>query len=56
MHTADSCSKPAHPNYLVLSVLGLPSVAFAIYVAWIVVPGIVSEVVPVVVRAVTNSN
>jgi hypothetical protein len=37
-------------------VLVAPIVACAVYAAWIVVPVVVGEVVPVVVRAVTTSN
>ena len=56
MNTA--CPRPNYtrPNYAVLLVLAAPFVAFAIYVACIVVPIVVSEVVPAVVQSVTISN
>jgi len=41
-------------NYLITSLLLTPFVAFAAYIAWLVVPVVVREVVPEVVRAVTN--
>jgi hypothetical protein len=44
------------PNYLVWSLIAAPVVVFAVYVAWIVVPIVVTEVVPAVVQAVTTSN
>jgi hypothetical protein len=43
-------------HYVFISALAVPFVAFAIYVAWTVVPLIVSEVVPSVVQSVTTSN
>jgi hypothetical protein len=42
-------------NYLIMSFLLAPFMAFAAYIAWLVVPVVVSEVVPEVVRAVTNT-
>ena len=41
-------------NYLITSLLLTPFVAFAAYIAWLVVPVVVREVAPEVVRAVTN--
>jgi len=46
----------AHPNYLLYSLLTAPFAALAVYVAWPVVPIVVSAVVPEVVRAVTTSS
>ena len=40
-----------HPRWL----LGLPLLVFAAYVAALVVPVVIREVVPAVVRAVTDS-
>jgi hypothetical protein len=45
----------AHPRYLLIGLIAAPFVAFAIYVAWIIVPLIVETVVPAVVRVVTGS-
>jgi hypothetical protein len=42
-------------RYVALSLLAAPFVAFAVYIAWIVVPIVVSEVVPAVVQSVTAS-
>jgi hypothetical protein len=44
------------PNYILWSFIAAPFVAFATYVAWLVVPAVVSEVVPAVVQAVTTSS
>jgi hypothetical protein len=44
------------PSYLILSLIAAPFVALAAYVAWLVVPIVLEEVVPEVVRAVTTSN
>jgi hypothetical protein len=46
----------ARPSVLVISMIAAPVVALAAYVAWIIVPVIVREVVPVVVRAVTTGS
>jgi hypothetical protein len=46
----------ARPNYLLLSLLATPFIAFAVYIAWLVVPVVVAAVVPEVVQAVTNSS
>ena len=40
-------------NKFAISMIAAPFVLFAVYVAWIVVPLVVTEVVPAVVRAVT---
>lgn len=40
---------------VVLAVIAAPFLAFGAYVAWIVVPIVIREVVPSVVRAVINS-
>jgi hypothetical protein len=45
----------SRPRYIALSLIAAPFVAFAVYVAWIVVPIVVSEVVPAVVQSVTTS-
>jgi hypothetical protein len=42
-------------SYLLMGLAATPFLAFAGYVAWLVVPIVVREVVPEVVRAVTNS-
>ena len=41
--------------YLLTILLAAPLLAFAAYIAWLVVPVVVREVVPEVVRAVTNT-
>jgi hypothetical protein len=56
MYTAYARPSCASSNYVILSMLAAPFVAFAVYVAWIVVPIVVSEVVPAIVQAVTTSN
>lgn len=48
MQTAHSSS-----NKFAISMIAAPFVLFAIYVAWIVVPLVVTEIVPAVVRAVS---
>jgi hypothetical protein len=55
MHTAHPRSNYPSSKYFVW-VLVAPIVACAVYATWIVVPVVVSQVVPVVVRAVTTSN
>lgn len=42
-------------NFLVMSLLLASFLAFAGYVAWLVVPVVVREVVPEVIRSVTNT-
>lgn len=42
-------------NFLIMSLLLAPFLAFAGYIASLVVPVVVREVVPEVVRAVTNT-
>jgi hypothetical protein len=44
------------PNYVLWSFIAAPFVAFAAYVAWLIVPIVISEVVPAVVQAVTTSS
>ena len=44
------------PNYLLYSLLAAPFAALAVYVAWLVVPIVVSAVVPEAVQAVTTSS
>lgn len=44
------------PNYLLLTLLASPFLAFAAYIAWLVVPVEVSAVVPAVVQTVTTSS
>jgi hypothetical protein len=39
------------PRHLVIALAAAPFLAFGAYIAWLVVPIIVSEVVPEVVRA-----
>jgi hypothetical protein len=46
----------SRPRYIALSLIAAPFVAFAVYVAWIVVPIVVSVVVSAVVQSVTTSN
>jgi hypothetical protein len=43
------------PGYLAAVLLTAPVALFAAYVAWLVVPAVVGEVVPAVVRAVLHS-
>lgn len=47
---------PTHSNYLLLALLATPFIGFAMYIAWLVVPVVVSAVVPQVVQAVTTSS
>jgi hypothetical protein len=56
MYTAIPQPNYKRPNYIVCSLLAAPIVAFAVYIAWIIVPIVVSEVIPAVVQAVTTSN
>ncbi|HYK35847.1 hypothetical protein [Alloacidobacterium sp.] len=42
-------------SYLMMSLVVAPFLALAAYVAWLVVPIVVREVVPEVIRAVTNT-
>lgn len=42
-------------SYIILSLVVAPVVAFAGYIAWLVVPVVVKAVVPEVVRAVSNT-
>ncbi len=42
-------------RYLIMSLLAAPFLALGAYIAWLVVPVVVREVVPEVVRAVTNT-
>jgi hypothetical protein len=44
------------PNYLLLILLATPFVAFAVYIACLIIPVVVSAVVPAVVEAVTTSS
>jgi hypothetical protein len=44
------------PNYLLYSLLAAPLAALSVYVAWLVVPVVVSAVVPTVVQAVTTAS
>jgi hypothetical protein len=46
----------AKPNYLLYSLLAAPFAAFAVYIAFLVVPLVLSAVVPEVVQAVTTSS
>jgi len=46
----------ARPNYLALSLIAAPFVIFAAHVAWLVVPIVLQQVVPEVVRTVIASN
>jgi cobalamin synthase len=55
MHTAIPQSSYSRPNYILWPLIAAPFAAFAAYIAWIIVPIIVSEVVPAVVQAVTTS-
>jgi hypothetical protein len=43
----------SRPRYVTMLLLPTPFVAFAAYVAWIVVPLVVTAVVPAVVQSVT---
>ena len=56
MHAAIPQPNYNRPKYLVGSLIAAPVVAFAVYIAWIILPIIVTEVVPTVVQAVTTSN
>lgn len=42
------------PRYLVMALMAAPFLAFGAYVAWLVVPVVIREVVPEVVRAVNG--
>ena len=42
-------------SYFIMSLVAAPILAFGAYIAWLVVPVVVREVVPEVVRAVTNT-
>jgi hypothetical protein len=44
------------PNSLLLALLATPFVAFAAYIAWLVIPAVITAVVPAVVKTVTTSN
>ncbi len=41
-------------RYLIMGLMAAPFLGFAAYIAWLVVPVVVREVVPEVVRAVAN--
>jgi hypothetical protein len=42
------------PRHSLMAVFATPFVAFGAYVAWLVVPAVIREVVPEVVRTVMN--
>ncbi|MGA2356385.1 MAG: hypothetical protein ABSG02_17965 [Terriglobales bacterium] len=42
-------------RHIVVALIATPFLAFGAYVAWLVVPIVIREVVPTVVRAVINS-
>lgn len=42
-------------RHILLAAIAAPFLAFGAYVAWLVVPVVIREVVPSVVRAVINS-
>ncbi|HSZ60527.1 MAG TPA: hypothetical protein VK828_01940 [Terriglobales bacterium] len=42
-------------RHVLIAAIATPFLAFGAYVAWLVVPIVIREVVPVVVRAVVNS-
>lgn len=42
-------------GYLIMSLAAVPFLAFAAYISWLVVPVVIREVVPEVIRAVTAS-
>ncbi|HEY4842436.1 MAG TPA: hypothetical protein VIH78_10745 [Terriglobales bacterium] len=42
-------------RYVLLTAIAAPFLAFGAYVAWLVVPIVIREVVPEVIRAVINS-
>jgi len=44
----------ASPKWIVAFLASLPIAAFAIYIAWLVVPEVVRVVVPAVVESVTT--
>lgn len=44
------------PNFLLVALFAAPVAALAVYVAWLVVPVVVSVVVPEAVQAVTTSS
>jgi hypothetical protein len=46
----------AHPKYFLLALIATPFIAFAAYIAWLVVPVVIAAVVPEVVQAVTTSS
>jgi len=46
----------SRPGKLALLLLASPIAIFAAYIAWLIVPVIVSEVVPAVVQSVASSN
>jgi len=46
----------ASPHHIFWILIATPFVAFAAYIAWLVIPIVVTEVVPAVVQAVTTSN
>jgi hypothetical protein len=43
------------PRHLLVALIATPFVAFGAYVAWLVVPVVIREVVPEVIRAVINT-
>ena len=43
------------PRHLLVALITTPFVAFGAYVAWLVVPVVIREVVPEVIRAVINT-
>jgi hypothetical protein len=42
-------------RHIVVALIAAPFLAFGAYVAWLVVPIVIREVVPEVIRAVINS-
>jgi TRAP-type mannitol/chloroaromatic compound transport system permease small subunit len=42
-------------RHVVMALIATPFLAFGAYVAWLVVPIVIREAVPVVIRAVINS-
>jgi len=40
------------PRHLIIALFAAPVLAFAGYITWLVVPAVIREVVPAVVRAV----
>ncbi len=43
------------PRHVLIAAIAAPFLVFGVYVAWLVVPTVIREVVPAVVRAVINS-